>query len=155
MTAPDTLVTDAELAALAGISARRVRQLAEAGTLERVGRNEYAIGASIRALMQDAAGKGSALQRERTRLLKAQADKAELDLLEARGLVASVKDFERVQTHSALHIRTTLRNIPARAVTQILGETDESVMKRKLLAEIDAALLAASNLPELPQETTP
>ncbi len=52
MTTPDTLVTDAQLAALVNVSPRRIRQLAEAGTLERVGVNQYELGPSFQALLE-------------------------------------------------------------------------------------------------------
>lgn len=140
---PNDRVTDTELAALAGISARRIRQLVEQGTLERVGRNQYELGPSIRALLEDAAGSGSELQRERIRKVRADADRAELAYAIERKAVAPVDEFESVQAAVAAIIRQRMRDIPERVVLQLLGETDETTFKQKLLAEIDDALTAA------------
>ncbi|HHG5087896.1 TPA: type IV toxin-antitoxin system AbiEi family antitoxin domain-containing protein, partial [Pseudomonas aeruginosa] len=66
-------VTDAQLAALAGVSTRRIRQLVEAGRLTRVSRNRYALGDAFAALVEDMAGgdKASELTAERVRKLRA------------------------------------------------------------------------------------
>ncbi|CAP43228.1 terminase small subunit [Bordetella petrii] len=134
-----------QLAALAGVSARRIRQLAEQGTLERVGRNEYALGPSIRALIDDAAGTGSVLQRERTRLVRAQADEAELRLAEAKKLVAPIEQYAEVWAHRCGIIRANMLNVPGRVVSQLLGENDESRFKATLRAEIIEALKASAD----------
>lgn len=138
-----TTVSDAELAALAGVSARRIRQMIEAGDLERVGRGRLALGASIKAMIELAAGNGSALQRERTRAIKAQADMRELELLRARGEVALISEFHAVQAHTATLIRTNLMNVRTRAVLQLLNENDETRFKQVLRAEIVLALQQA------------
>lgn len=143
MTTPDTIVSDAELAALVNVSPRRIRQLAESGVLERVDRNQYALGTSIQALLEEAAGSGSALVRERTRKLKADADRVELALARERGEVAPVEVFARAQAHVCAVIQIAMRSIPQRAVVQLLGETNEASFKQKLLAEIDQALTQA------------
>lgn len=141
---PDTLVTDAELAALVNVSPRRIRQLAESGVLGRMERNQYALGASIQALLEEAAGSGSALVRERTRKLTAEATRAELELAKARGEVAPIREFERVQTAMFAAIRANVMNVPQRVVVQLLGETDETTFKKKLRAELTLALETAA-----------
>ncbi len=141
---PDTTITDAELAALAGVSARRIRQMIEAGDLERVGRGRLALGASMKALIELAAGNGSALQRERTRAIKAQADLRELEFMRARGAVALISDFERVQAARAAVIRQNMLNIGQRACLRLLGEKSEEVFKRVLREEVTLALKSAA-----------
>ena len=68
-------VTDAQLAALAGVTPRRIRQLAEAGTLTRVARNRFLLGDAFAALVEEMAGgdKASELTAERVRKLRADA----------------------------------------------------------------------------------
>lgn len=154
MTTPDTLVTDAELAALANVSPRRIRQLAESGVLERVDRNQYELGASIQALLEEAAGSGSALVRERTRKLSAEATRAELELVKARGEVALLSEFERAQAAKYAVIRQNVMQVPQRAVLQLLGETNETTFKQKLREELITALkTAAETEPDLTDET--
>lgn len=142
--APDTIVTESALAALAGVSARRIRQLIEAGDLERVAPGRLALGPSVRQLIDLAAGTGSELQRERTRAVRAQADMRELELAKARGQVASIDNFERVTTARNAVIRINMLNVVQRAALQLVGETDETAFKRKLRAEITLALQSAA-----------
>lgn len=68
----------------------------------------------------------------------------ELDLAKARGEVAPVAEFERVQAARYALVRANCLNIPSRAVLQLLGETDEATFKRKLRAEIVLALDTAA-----------
>lgn len=154
MTTPDTLVTDAELAALVNVSPRRIRQLAESGVLERVERNQYALGASIQALLEEAAGSGSALVRERTRKLSAEATRAELQLAKERGEVALIDEFVRLQSARYAIIRQNIMQVPQRAVLQLLGCTQETEFKAKLKDELTLALkTAAETEPDLTDET--
>lgn len=147
---PETLVTDAELAALVGVSARRIRQLAEAGTLERAERGRYQLGPALRAMLEQASGSGSELQRERIRKLRADADLAELELAKQRGEVAPLAETEEVWRRFCGLLQANMMQIPRRAVLQLLGCTDESEFKAKLTEEIRLALAAAAEAgPEL------
>jgi phage terminase Nu1 subunit (DNA packaging protein) len=78
------------------------------------------------------------------RKLAAETAKAELELAKAMGLVAPIREFERSQAAVMAAIRANMRNVPGRAVLQLLGCTDEMVFKSKLMAEIDLALVTAS-----------
>jgi phage terminase Nu1 subunit (DNA packaging protein) len=70
--------------------------------------------------------------------------KAELELAQARQEVAPIRDFERAQAAVFAEIRSNVMNVPQRIVIQLLGETDESIFKQKLKAELTQALKAAS-----------
>lgn len=92
-------------------------------------------------------GSGTSLADEselKRRKLAAEAEKAELDLAKAKGEVASIEDFERAQNAMMAAIRANMRNVPGRAVLQLLGCTDESEFKSKLMDEIDLALVTAA-----------
>lgn len=143
MITPDTQVDDKTLAALVGVSARRIRQLAEAGTLERIGRGQYALGPSIQSLLAEAAGSGSTFAREKTRKMAADASRAELELAKARSEVAPLEEIQKVWTRTCAEIRQRMRAIPHRATSILIGETDTIRFKKILLAEIDAALVTA------------
>lgn len=153
---PETIVTESALAALAGVSARRIRQLIEAGDLERVAPGRLALGPSVRQLIDLAAGNGSELQRERTRAIRAQADMRELELAKARGQVASIEDFQRVTTARNAVIRINMLGVVQRAALQLVAEKDERVFKQKLRAEITLALQTAAEAPlQLDDASTP
>ncbi|WP_234745633.1 hypothetical protein [Burkholderia sp. WTPI3] len=142
---PETIVSDVELAALVKVSTRRIRQLAEQGTLERVGVNQYELGPSFQALLEEAAGTGSALVRERTRKLAAEATRAELALARERGEVALIREFEQAWSNRYTIIKQTMLNIPGRAVLQLIGETNERRFKDVLREEIVLGLTHAAN----------
>jgi phage terminase Nu1 subunit (DNA packaging protein) len=81
----------------------------------------------------------------RRRKLQAETEKAELELAKAKGEVAPVQEFERATAGLMAIIRQNVLNVPARAVLQLLGETDESKFKSKLRAELVLALETAAN----------
>lgn len=69
---------------------------------------------------------------------------AELSLAKKRGEVASIRDFEMLQAKVFAQIRQNIMNVPQRVVLQLIGETDETVFKQKLKAELSLALTAAA-----------
>ena len=69
---------------------------------------------------------------------------AELSLAKKRGEVASIRDFEVAQAKVFAQIRANVMNVPQRVVLQLIGETDETVFKQKLKAELSLALTAAA-----------
>lgn len=144
---PTTIVDDTTLAALAGVSARRIRQLVESGDLTRHGRNEFQLGPALRELLDHAAGDGASgsLMRERTRATKAMADMRELEFAKARSLIAPIAEFEAVQASSYTLISTNMLNVPTRAVLRLLGETSEARFKEVLREEIILGLRAAAD----------
>lgn len=141
---PQALVTDEELGALIGVGARHIRRMVEQGTLDRAERGRFELGASIRALIDNAAGDGSELQKQRVRKLRAEADRVELELAKARGEVALISEFERVQTARNTLIRTRVMEVPRRAVLALLGEKSELRWKQILTEELRLALTAAA-----------
>lgn len=94
---------------------------------------------------EEASGETVADERElKRRKLSAETEKAELELAVAKGEVAPIRDFERAQAVAMTAIRTNMRNVPRRAVLQLLGCTDETEFTTKLMAEIDLALVTAA-----------
>lgn len=140
---------------------RRVQQLTAEGVIPKAERGRYelapAVQGYIRFLQERSLGNTEKTpvdyHVEKARLTKAQADMAEIELAQLRGDVGAIKDFERAQAAAFAAIRTNCLNIPQRVVTQLLGETDETVFKEKLRAEITNALVAAAEEPlELPED---
>jgi phage terminase Nu1 subunit (DNA packaging protein) len=74
------------------------------------------------------------------RTARAKMEQAELALAKEKGVVAPVREFERVQAAMMAAIRQNIMNVPQRAVLQLLGETNETEFKRKLRAELTLAL---------------
>lgn len=143
------LVTDRDLAKLAGVSDRRIRSLAEIGVLERQGRGRYALGPAIRGLLKNAADNASELQRERTRKMAADADLAELEFAKQKNLVAPIEQIALAVGNSFALVRTNMLAIPERVSARIVGSTDERHVKGVLTEEIRQVLteLADSEWP--------
>lgn len=80
----------------------------------------------------------------RIRRMTAETEKAELDLAVAKSEVAPVREFEKATASLMAVIRQNIMNVPGRAVMQLLGETDETVFKTKLRAELALALETAA-----------
>ena len=133
-------VTDTQLAKLAGVSARRIRQLAEQGTLQKVRLGRYLLGPAFSALIEEASGKGSELQKQRTRKVRADADLAELNLARELEQVAPIAEMQKVWDHQCVLIRTNMLNIPRRVISSIVGESDERKIKAILTDEIKQVL---------------
>lgn len=74
--------------------------------------------------------------------LVAETAKIQLDLEKAKGNLVPLPQLERVLANVFAEIKTNLRNVPSRVVTSLVGEADETLIKKVLLAEIDLALLA-------------
>ncbi|MBA1304291.1 hypothetical protein [Stutzerimonas stutzeri] len=147
-------VTDAQLAALAGVTPRRIRQLAEAGTLTRVARNRFLLGDAFAALVEEMAGgdKASELTAERVRKLRADASLAELELAKAKGEVSTIEDFEAVWNQACGIIRANMLQVPRRVVSSLIGETDEARFKQVLTDEITLALETAAEADFTPED---
>lgn len=79
------------------------------------------------------------------RTARAKMEQAELALAQARGQVAPIAEFQRVQSSMMAVIRQNIMNVPQRAVLQLLGETSETVFKQKLRAELTLALEQSAN----------
>lgn len=90
---------------------------------------------------ENAAGSDTTDEKElRRRALIASTGEAELRFAIAKGEVAPIREFERAQAKLNAAIRQNIMNVPARAVLQLLGETDETAFKRVLKAELTLAL---------------
>jgi len=74
------------------------------------------------------------------RTKRAKMRQAELEVAKEIGLVAPIREFERVQAARYAVVRQNILNVPARAVLQLLGCTDESTFKQVLRHELTQAL---------------
>ena len=98
---------------------------------------------------------GGDIEEARRRKMTAEAALAELELSKAKGEVAPLREFERGHNKLMAIIRTNVMNVPSRAVLQLLGETDETVFKTRLRAELTLALEQSSEAElELDDEDT-
>lgn len=80
------------------------------------------------------------------RKLEAETELVELELAEAKGLVAPIEQIERALAKAFGEVRANLRNVlPARAASRLVGEKSETKIKSVLVEEIDQSLEALAD----------
>ena len=152
----------ATVAKILNLSERRVQQLVKEDVLPKPIKGRYDLIACVRAyikyLQERAFGKSAAPQDthlERARLLKAQADKTELEVETLRGTLIPVEMAESEWLAMVTNCRARLLSIPTKSAFQIASLSDaheiEKFLKRTLyeaLAELADTDYDADTLPE-------
>ncbi len=111
---------------LFGLSERRVQQLARDGVIPKPKKNQYELVGCVRAyinyLQQRAFGQGVTPQDthlERARLLKAQADKTELEVASLQGRLISVEQTAEDWRSIVMACRSKLLALPSKSALQL------------------------------------
>lgn len=122
----DVISTD-QLADLLGVTANRIGVLSREGHIPRLGRGSYERRDAVRAycehLRKQASGRGAAnpeYTREKTRLAREQADKAEMQNAVARRELIPSADVEREWSSILRDVRAAMLALPSR-LQQRLG----------------------------------
>lgn len=137
----------ATVAKVLNLSERRVQQLVREGILPKPIKGKYDLIACVRAyikyLQERAFGKDAAPQDthlERARLLKAQADKTELEVDTLRGNLIPLEQVESDWRGIVMACRSKLLSIPSRSAFQIATLSDTHEIERFLKRSIYEAL---------------
>lgn len=137
----------ATIAKLLMLSDRRVQQLTKEGVIPKAERGRYELAPAVQGYiryLQERSMRSDAspidYHVEKARLTKNQADLAEIEAAKARGEVADVELVARAWANVCAEARIRFRNIPARVVSALVGETDERKVKAVLTAELDQVL---------------
>ena len=137
----------ATIAKILNLSERRVQQLVKEGILPKTEKGKYDLIACVRAyikyLQERAFGKGAAPQDthlERARLLKAQADKTEMEVDTLRGNLIPVETVEADWLTMVMSCRSKLLAIPSRTAFQIATLDDAHEIERFLKRSVAEAL---------------
>lgn len=135
------------IAKLFGLSERRVQQMAQEGIIPKPEKNQYELVGCVRSyinyLQQRAFGKGVAPQDthvERARLLKAQADMAEIELAEKTRALVTVERVEADWLAMVSATRAKLLSIPTKSAYQIAALKEPQEIERFLKRTIYEAL---------------
>lgn len=140
---PTLECTAEQLGELLGITPRHINRLI--GHLK-VARGRWTLGTALPALVEAISGgpAGGDLTKERTRLVKAQADRAELEFALARKEIAPLSEMTRAMDLRCGMIRARMMAIPARTLTMLIGEKDEARFRAVMTAEVKLALTEAA-----------
>lgn len=135
------------IAKLFGLTERRVQQLARDGIIPKPEKNQYELVGCVRSyinyLQQRAFGKGVGPQDthvERARLLKAQADMAEIELAERTGALVTVDRVEADWTDMVTACRAKMLSIPTKTAYQIAHLDNPQEIEKFLKRTIYEAL---------------
>jgi len=147
---PEELTKHYPLAVLSqalGISHVQIIKIADQGHLPRKEKGVYPFAPCVRAYIDYLRGHsrntkvaGIDLNAEKARKTKAEADIAEIEAAKTKGEVVLLSQVERALQIIFAEVKANLRNVPSRAVGQIVGDTSEHRIKDIILAEIDLAL---------------
>lgn len=138
-----SVCTSADLSKMFGVSVRRINQLAADGAIRKDG-EKFVLGEAVRSYCEYVKGQESAgsadYEAQRTRLVKAQADKQEIavsillgDLLPAGAVTSAWCDLTAV-------MKTAMLNLPAKLAPRLTGKTDAAEVKALLESEVRTAL---------------
>jgi hypothetical protein len=147
MTTLQTLeVSEAQLGALVGRSDRTIRRWIKDGHLQRVAPGRLLLVDALPVVVGliEEAGDGSELAQERLKKITAERKLVELELARQRGLLASIQDFEDVQSRSYGMVQHGCMQLPARLAIRLLNEGDEATFKQVVRQEVTLVLTAAA-----------
>ncbi len=139
-------VSDADLAAMFDMTTRWVRDRVTDGTITRTGRNRYALGDSVQALIayQTGGDVGEEINKARLRKLNADAARSELQLAKEKAEVCLIAEAESAWSNRCAIIQRNVLNVAGRAALRLIGETDATTWKAVMREELTIALKTAA-----------
>jgi phage terminase Nu1 subunit (DNA packaging protein) len=132
------IVSAVEAAAFLDLNERVFYRMVEEGILPKAGSGEYILGDVTEAYWKARLGT-EGLEAEQTRLTKAKADLAELELAEQRGEVHRASAVMRVWADNVTNAKTRLLSVPAKLAPELVGKELQEI-QAKLKTEISEAL---------------
>ena len=142
----ETIATTQELAAIFGVTDRRVQQLQKEGVISQVGRNEYNLSETIQRYIRSfqVVSSNKKYQDERTKLTQANREIAEIELQLLKGDVHRSDDVRDILHEMLSNFRSRLLVMPARAAVEISAVSDVGEIQQILKREVSDALTELS-----------
>ena len=139
------------VASIFGVTERRIQQLAKDGIIPKPVKGNYELIGCVQgyiAFMQERAfGKDSGAldaHQERARLLKAQADKTELEVQTLNGQLIPSAEVEAGWSALVVAFRSRLLGLPTRGAHQVIGKTEFHEVENALRELVQEALTELS-----------
>lgn len=148
------MATQAECAEWLDISERRFRELLDEGVIERAEKGGYelrrVVQQYVRNLREVAAGRGGGEEQivkatEEARRMKAQADKAELEVAQMRGELVPADQIAEALNAAVMVMKTRLGAVPAKAASAV-GARDVAVAEKVIREHVNEALTELSQV---------
>jgi phage terminase Nu1 subunit (DNA packaging protein) len=146
------MATQAECADWLDLSERRFRELLDADVISRADKGQYEVKAVVREyvrhLREVAAGRGGGEAQvvkadEEARRMKAQADKAEIEVAQMRGELLAADEVAEVVQSAVQVMKTRLTAIPAKAAPMV-GARDVAIAEKVIREHVHEALTELS-----------
>jgi len=133
------------------LTERRVQQLVKEGVIPKTERNRYelapAVQGYIRYLQERMAGNTSApadFHLEKSRLVKLQADKAQIELDHLNEILVKTEDVSKEWQSILVDMKSKMLSIPSKAAPLLSGQTEIHVIMDMLQSFVEEALLELS-----------
>lgn len=144
------IATTKEMSEILGLSDRRIRQLAEEGSLVRVGHGKFDLPASIQTYIESIKERSKSseeldLNKERTLLTRANRQKVELELKIMKGELHRSEDVESVMNDMLSSFRAQMLVLPNKIAPLVLGQTELESVKSIIKKHIFDALQELSD----------
>lgn len=148
------MATQAECAEWLDLSERRFRELIDEGVIARADKGAYdlktVVQQYVRNVREVAAGRGGGESQaskaiEDTRLARSRADKAEMELAEARGLLVPAEQIADAINAAVQIMRTRVLAIPNKAAPRV-GAKDLAAAEKVIRDEVQEALKELSTV---------
>jgi len=137
-----SIVSTSELAAVIGITDRRIQYLEKAGVLNKISRGKYILTEAVQAYLDYRLTQATSsdedldLTQEKTLLTRAQREKAEIELAELRNEIYRSDYIIPIIQELLLGVRNRLLAIPPRAAPQVMASTElidvQEIIKREI-----------------------
>jgi phage terminase Nu1 subunit (DNA packaging protein) len=136
-----------EMAEILGLTARYIRDLESQGVISRLENGKYSIPDTVQAFIAFKAKtpEDADLLQERTRLVKAQADRKELDLERARGEVLDTARAMQLWGAVCFQIRSKILSLPVKISPLLFSLKSISEIKERLEKSFHEVLNEISN----------
>lgn len=142
----------ATIARLLLLTERRVQQLVKEGVIPKTERNRYelapAVQGYIRYLQERMAGNTAApadMHLEKSRLVKLQADKAQIELDHLNEVLVKTEDVAKEWENILTDMKSKVLSIPSKAAPLLSGQTEIHVIMDMLQKFVEEALLELSD----------
>jgi len=139
------------IARLLLLTERRVQQLVKEGVIPKTERNRYelapAVQGYIRYLQERMAGNTAApadMHLEKSRLVKLQADKAQIELDHLNEVLVRTEDVAKEWQSILVDMKSKMLSIPSKAAPLLSGQTEIHVIMDMLQSFVEEALLELS-----------
>lgn len=127
-----------ECAELLGVSRATFYNMVKAGRLPKGDGGAYRLVEVIRAYVANASDDDN-LTAQKTRLTRAQADKAELELDTMRGKLLKVEDVKKIWSKEIINAKSKLLSMASKLAPQLVG-LDAATIGARIKAEVTTAL---------------